>query len=307
MVAGGALKEAADIANEDSDKSKKKKSSPPLPPPLTDPKTPLPTAQGAPYLKEVLDEQVASFKQNLVQEQFFPPFSSSEQLSLQDNGQALGSLFAHNTLKDLNDRISDYPALAQEIQKMKAEKHFPLPMGSHKNSLDFGHREIDRRFSTNYAPLYKAPGKETNFNTLAYQMRGEKALSQGYFPQAVHDFSKAIELGAPTPLPYLERGVAHFRLGQYDKSLKDYHTYTSQTQKAPLSIPDFSLGFAKGLPRGIYDSGEGLFLLVSDLVTRPVQTGDQMWEALKVLGNLARTEQWSVLSEALAPEVHKLV
>ena len=74
-----------------------------------------------------------------------------------------------------------------------------------------------------------------------------------------------------------------------------------------MSIPDFSLGFAKGLPKGIYESGEGLFLFLSDLVQHPIHTGEQMWDALTLLSNLARSEQWNALSGVLAPEVHQLV
>jgi tetratricopeptide (TPR) repeat protein len=138
-------------------------------------------------------------------------------------------------------------------------------------------------------------------------MRGEKALSYGYLNHAIHDFSRAIELDPSSSLPYLERGVAHFGLGEYDRSLEDFYQYTSQTPKNDLCIPDFSLGFAKGLPKGIYESGEGFFLFLSDLVSHPVHTGEQMWEALTLLSSLVRSEQWSAISEVLAPEVHQLV
>ncbi len=145
-------------------------------------------------------------------------------------------------------------------------------------------------------------------NTLSYQELGQRALAAGNYPQAVQELSRAIETNPTNPSPYLERGVAHFGLGQYDRSLEDYRSYTSQTQKTyPLSVPEFSLGFAKGLPKGIYDSGSGLFLFMSDLVKHPVDTGKQMWESLTLLSQLARSEEWSALSEALAPEVHQLV
>jgi tetratricopeptide (TPR) repeat protein len=188
---------------------------------------------------------------------------------------------------------------------MTRENPFPFPRGM--SDTAFGHQEIDRKFSTDYALLYSDLGKETDFNTLSYQMRGEKALSYGYLNHAIHDFSRAIELDPCSPLPYLERGVAHFGLGEYDRSLEDFHQYTSQTPKNDLCIPDFSLGFAKGLPKGIYDSGEGFFLFLSDLVSHPVHTGEQMWEALTLLSSLVRSEQWSAISEVLAPEVHQLV
>ena len=183
--------------------------------------------------------------------------------------------------------------------------HYPFSIEGSGMPFDFGHLKIDRKFSTDYTPLYTSE-READFTTLSYQARGERALDYGYLTQAVHDLGKAIELNPANPLPYLERGFAHFGLGQYDSCLEDYHTYTSQTPKT-LSIPEFSLGFAKALPKGIYDSGKGIFLFVSDLVTHPVRTGEQIWDVLSLLSKLACSEQWGALSEVIAPEVHQLV
>ncbi|MBI2742623.1 MAG: tetratricopeptide repeat protein [Chlamydiales bacterium] len=236
----------------------------------------LPTAVG---------EQISSFKEGIAKEQFLESSQSTES-SLGESGRVLGSLFAHESFKNLSKQPINHPQFEGGL----------------------GHLEIDRKFSTDYASLYSDPHREHDFNTLSYQLRGERALASGHLNQAVFDFGKAIELDPSNPLPYLERGVAHFRLGQYDNSLQDYHEYTAQAQKnIPLSVSEFSLGFAKGLPKGVYESGENLLLFISDMVKHPIQTGSQMWEALTVLSDLARTEQWSVLSEALAPEVHQLI
>lgn len=78
-------------------------------------------------------------------------------------------------------------------------------------------------------------------------------------------------------------------------------------QTATLSVPDFDLGFAKGLSNGVYDSGKGFFLLVSDLITQPIHTGKQIWDALVILSDLAHSEEWSKLSKILAPEMHQLI
>jgi hypothetical protein len=61
-------------------------------------------------------------------------------------------------------------------------------------------------------------------------------------------------------------------------------------------VTDFSLGFAKGLPGGIYDSGEGIFLFVSDLIVHPIHTGAQMFEALTMLANLTATAEWGAIT-----------
>ena len=225
--------------------------------------------------------------------------SSRQELPMEESGRIIGSLFAHESFNNLTSRVAAHPQLTEEL------KYNPSPT---VKATNFGHQEIDRKFSTNYASVYDDPNYSADFTTHSYQLRAEKALSSGHYNQAIQDLGKAIELDPASPFPYLERGVAHFGLAQYDKSVEDYHAYTAQTETiSSLSVPDFSLGFAKGLPQGIYDSGEGMFLFLSDLVSHPVHTAGKMWEALTLLSNLVRTEQWSALREVLTPEVHQLI
>jgi len=249
-------------------------------------------------LKSTIDNQIISFKENIKQNQFFQPTNPStgqQGLSWEENGRALGSLFAHDGYKNIQHQVSYYPGSSRYV-----------PGWNQDTSV--GHSEIDQKFSTDYAYLYSQRGQDIDFNTLSHQVRGESALAHGYYEQAIQDFGKAIEFNPTNPIPHLKRAVANFGLGKYDQSLFDYQQFTSQTQKTyPLSVPDFSLGFAKGLPKGMYESGRGIIVFLSDVVTHPVHTGSQMWDALKLLSDLARTEQWETLSEVLAPEVHQLI
>ncbi len=265
--------------------------------------------QEAPMLKSAIDNQISSFKENIVQHQFFQstnPVTQQEGLSWQENGRALGSLLAHDSFNNLQHQIPYHPGLAQEVQDINSKYTFPIPGGN--NGASVGHPEIDRKFSTDFTHLYANPGQEVDFNTLSHQVRGESALAHGHYEQAVQDFGKAIELNPTNPIPYLERGVANFGLGQYDHSLADYQQFASQVQKThPLSVPDFSLGFAKGLPKGIYESGRGILMFVSDVVVHPIHTGQQMCEAFTLLSNLAGSGEWGILGEVLAPEIHQLV
>ncbi|MCI0382229.1 MAG: hypothetical protein L0207_04160 [Chlamydiae bacterium] len=250
-------------------------------------------------LKSLLDYQTSTFKEDLVNEQFFQ--TSNQQLPFEENGRALGSLFAHNTFKDIQSYINEYAPLSQEIQNIGLQNRYSMPTGNE-------HQEIDRKFSTDYASSFD-PTKETNFNALSYQMRGEKALEFGYFNQAVNDLGKAIELNPTNPVSYLHRGIANLGLRQYDHAIKDYHAYISQTPPVTYSFntSDFIIGFAKGLPRGIAESGKGILLFLSDAIIHPIHTAQKMYEALTILSELARTEQWSSLCKAVAPELHKLI
>ncbi|VHO02398.1 hypothetical protein [Candidatus Rhabdochlamydia sp. T3358] len=266
--------------------------------------TPSTVAAEASTLKEAMDEQIFSFKENIVNEQFFHPpnpLNPQQDLSWEENGRMLGALFAHDSLKKTEQQISEYP----EFFQADRGERYPFSLERSGMPFDLGHLEIDRKFTTDYTSLYTSE-READFTTLSYQARGERALAYGYLTQAVHDLGKAIELNSENPLPYLERGFAHFGLGQYDSCLEDYHTYTSQTPKA-LSIPEFNLSFAKALPKGIYDSGKGLLFFLSDLVMHPVHTGEQMWSAFTLLSKLVRSEKWDALGETLAPEAYQLV
>ncbi len=141
---------------------------------------------------------------------------------------------------------------------------------------------------------------------VAYQARGDWALNSGYQLQALQDFGKAIEMEPTDPASYLGRGVTHFELGQYDACIADYNQYTSFASKE-FSVTDFSIGFAKGLPQGIYESGEGMLLFLTDLVTSPIQTGAQVYESFSTLSSLVKAGEWETIGSMISPELHELM
>ena len=212
--------------------------------------------------------------------------------------RTLGSLFAHQSAQDLQQQLTNSPQLTHEFETMHWYNNaFPT---------QFGHAGIDQKFSTDYAPLYTH--SQPDFNTLAYQTCGEKALTYGYYNQAIQDFDKAIDLNPSNPLIYLDRGIAHFNLGQYDQSLSDYQQYIAQkpAPKEAFSLPSFTVGFAKGLPRGIYD-WRGTLLFLADLIQHPIHTSEQVWDSLVILKDLVKTKNWESIAETLSPQVHDLV
>ncbi len=267
--------------------------------------------QTAPTLRSALNDQAYSFKENIVQNQFFQPTNPAighQGLSWEENGRALGSIFAHDSYNNLQNQIPYHPSLAREVEDINSKYTFPIPGGYQGASI--AHPEIDRKFSTDYTSLYSNPGQEADFNTLSHQVRGERALAFGYYNQAVQDLGKAIETNPTNPVPYLERGIAHFGLGQYDRSLEDYKQFTAQAQAHkpdPLSISEFSLGVAKGLPKGVCESGKGFFLFMTDFVKHPIQTSRQIVDSVTTLAHLVHNDEWGVIAEVLSPEMHQLV
>lgn len=270
-----------------------------------------PSLNEAPIFKTAMNEQISSFKENLAHENFFQTNTAGQGLSLEETGRAIGPLFAHDSFNQFNNHLSNYPQFSQEVHSIASQYNFSMPPGASDNPVGFGHNEIDNRFASNSGPMFSDPAKEVNFNALSYQVRGEKAMDFGYYNQALSDLGKSIDMNPMNSAPYLDRSEANFRLGNYDKCVEDFHVYTEkiaqELKKYPMNIPDFTFGFVKGVPKGILESGNNILLLCSDVVLSPIQTGEQMWVSLKMLSDLACSNEWGIFAEVLAPEVHHLV
>lgn len=296
VIATCAAPAAAAVAaalDSDKDDKQKEKESVPLPPSM------MPMYEA--MVKPAIQDEVSWLKGNMANQQMLYALKGSEKddlFTVGENGRVLGSLFAHEMFRNINPLFSD-----------NIQDPWHSPVQQHNDpSLLLGHYEVDQKFATAYTPMYMTPEFSNDFNSLFYQARGEKALSFGKFEQATQDFDKAIELNPISPIPYLDRGIAHFGLGQFDKSLEDYRQFASQMQNMhPFSTTEFSFGVVKGLPRGIYDSGESIYLFLSDLVTHPFNTCGQMWDAFSLLVKITSNGEWNALSEVLAPEVHYLL
>lgn len=238
-----------------------------------------------PELNDDVETQMASFKETLITEEHL-----NTDLPIEESMRTLGSLFAHQSAQ----QFTNLPPLFQDEASW-----FNTPSG---------HTEIDRKFSTDYGYHYMTPKQKADFNALSYQVRGERALSLGYFNQAAQDLGKAIETNPTNPLSYLKRGMAHFNLGQYEQSLDDYKQFAIKTPLSyPFSVSEFSFGFARGLPKGVYESGEGLFLFMTDFVRHPIRTSVQVFDSIGTLVSLMGTDEWGIIGEALCPEVLQLV
>ncbi len=265
----------------------------------------------APTFQAVMEDQVTSFKDHLADESFFSSPEAGRGLSVEETGRVSGVLFAHDSFNYFNSQIPNYPQLSEELRSISSHPSFTLPLGAINNPVGFGHHEIDSKFSSNCGATFSDPSKEVNIDALSYQIRGETARYYGYYGQAVNDFSKAISMNPTDPMPYLQRSVSYFDMGQYNESFEDFRKFTTQIEKVPekipFSTPEFTLGFAKGLPKGIYESGKGVMLFLGDLITHPIHTSTQMYEALSTLASLARNDEWGVIGEVLSPEIHQLI
>lgn len=162
-------------------------------------------ASNAKDTTNAVETQIAAFKETLITEEHL-----NTDLPIEETMRTLGSLFAHQNAQ----QFTNLPPLYQDE--------------TYWYNAPSGHTEIDRKFSTDYGYHYMISKQQADFNALSYQVRGERALSLGYFNQAAQDLGKAIETDPTNPISYLKRGIAHFNLGQYERSLEDYNQFASQ-------------------------------------------------------------------------------
>ena len=221
------------------------------------------------------------------------------------------------TLKNENAQIEADQArlIGSALAHVAMETSSPA---SHPDAWDkmiqSGHGTIDTAFSTDQSihyidkPAFENPG---DWHINLYQQQGEQALRQANYEQAVEHFDKAIDANPQNPDAYLQRAYAHMGLDEFDQSLNDYRMYITcespQPKPSILSNPiDFGIGFAQNVPKGAVESGRQLTAFASDLIIHPVDTSCNVCSAFAALAELACTQQWSALSESIAPEVCQL-
>ena len=253
-----------------------------------------------------IQEEISTFKETIAQEQF-AAVSELNGISIEQNGRIVGSLFAHKTMDSVTANVTQNPFTPIEMKDFGFNSQYPTPKWvetSPESCKIESHFSTDAVFSTDFATTYPTQGQ--NINMLSYQARGDLALSSECYTQAMQDFGNAIALDPSNPILYLERGIANFELGNYENSIADYSQYIEKKGE-PFSVTDFSLGFAKGVPRGVYDSGTGALLFLSDFITHPIQTSKQVVDSLTQLAILVRNDEFGVVAEVLSPELHQLV
>ena len=160
-----------------------------------------------------------------------------------------------------------------------------------------------------HSSIYANQLEGSRFNSFFYQTFGEKTLSAADYQTIIQNLGKTIEINPMDPAPYLERGKVCFESGAYEQSLQDYQQFVtlSPEPSEPFSTSEFSLGFARGLHKGVYESGEGIFLFFSDFVKHPIHTSKQIIDSVSTLIALVRQDEWGVIAEALSPELRQLV
>jgi tetratricopeptide (TPR) repeat protein len=187
---------------------------------------------------------------------------------IEETGRRLGSLFTHDS-----------------ISPASPSHHF-----------------VDEQFNTNYSPLYIYDSP--SFNPYSYQSNGEAELLNQNYTAALNHFEKAIDLDPTNAKLYLDRSVANLASGNYNQSTEDYMAYQKHSLATTL---EFGKAFVVALPEGIYESGKDLAHLGANLATHPIRTSGEVYASIMLLSDLAKTGEWLILSETLAPEIYELI
>lgn len=261
-----------------------------------------------PLIQTVIEEHKTQIKEQIAQEAFFPSVRTpSVDLSWEETGRVVAPVYAHETFNTLNREYAHHPQFSQELEAIKSSAPSLFPNDTKGSPLEYAHHEIDQKFSSNYASHFSTSNTPNDSALLSYQMRGEKALSLGYYEQANQDFSKVIDLQPNQPLPYLQRSASHFKAGQYEKSIDDFRQYEQMKGDTSLPPTEVQKHFATGLVEGVVESGKGILLFLGDFIIHPIQTSTQTYEAFSQLAALAKNDEWGVIGQALSPDIHTLV
>ena len=231
---------------------------------------------------EAMRQEVLSKELATLQDPSFPP---------EENARILGQAATQAAFERLNNTVSSNSYFANDLEKMGALRPDT-------------HHLIDQVFSKPI-PWYSWD-YSNNFKHNVYASRGEYALDIKSYDQALLDLGKALELNPSSSDVYLSRALTYFETGQIDKAATDFKKHVELREPPTGALKDFTRGFVEGLPRGVKDSGMGLYEFAGDLILHPISTASKMYESGQMLFELTKSAQWAEIAEALSPEAHEL-
>jgi hypothetical protein len=172
VAAVGAAGAAASSGTSDSGHSKSKEESPPVFSAATE-TTPSVDTYEIPIMNAALDEQIASFKEFLVEDQAAQQATGSkrwDEMSFGEKAREMGAHVAHKALDEVTDLVKTVPQLCEEVKELGA-KFLPeslklpdsedagSPIENYENLVAKGHQVIDTVFATDQAEFFTAEAR----------------------------------------------------------------------------------------------------------------------------------------------------
>jgi hypothetical protein len=215
-AAAGAAGAAASSGTSDSSHSESKEESSPV---FSVPKetTPPVDTYETPILNAALDEQVASFKAFLVEDQAVQQATGSkgwDEMSFGEKAREMGAHVAHKALDEVTDLVKTVPQLCEEVKEL-GTKFLPeslklpdsedagSPIENYENLVAKGHQVIDTVFATDQAEFFTAEARANDpmndftigmlplsneipslFSNTSNLIKGGNAIDRGGFTRA---------------------------------------------------------------------------------------------------------------------------
>ena len=145
-----------------------------------------------------------------------------------------------------------------------------------------------------------------SFNENVYLARGAYASDIKLYDMAYSDYDKALQINPHNADVYLNRALTYFETGQIDKATADFQKHVQLRAEPMQDMKQFSLGFVRGLTKGVKDSGQGLCEFAGDLVFHPISTANKMYESGMMLFELTKSAQWQQIAQVLSTEAYEL-
>lgn len=144
-------------------------------------------SQDVPSLNSVINDQVADFKELVVEDHFL---ESSSDSFITERARELGAFLAHETLESVSKLAAVVPDLLNEVQEIgskilqSAPGSIDLvgdPKSNYESIIASGHEKIDKVFSTDQADYYTSQGKESEKRFLIGILPFPGVFSEGIF------------------------------------------------------------------------------------------------------------------------------
>lgn len=127
----------------------------------------------ATIMKAAIDEQIASFKEFLVEDKATQQATGSkgwDEISFSEKAREMGANIAHKALDEVTDLVKVFPKLCEEVKelgdrflpeslKLPASGEPVSPIENYENLVAKGHKVIDNVFSTDQAELFTAEAR----------------------------------------------------------------------------------------------------------------------------------------------------
>jgi len=222
-----------------------------------------------------------------------------------------------------NSKESEIFNLFQQVQKICLERHISLRTFYECGYLNLLQGDVEKALDI----IQKLIDYSQKANTTKY-LQADTFLNMGVvctlshdYEKAVHALSEGIKKHPKKKDLYVERAIAYFELGEFDKALEDYIASGKDQQVKPPksgSKLKFAKGFlqgaasgtlagAKEMPASLWYSAKGACNLLWATASHPIDTSEKVVDAVYETINYLKNEDLSKIGKKLVPEVRELL